>query len=609
MPQSKFLYGMHDFDSQWAALVKGAAKTAWVVETLEVGDNPNDRGGVDFTNRANYNLSVIGRLNYSHHGEGTIPVPDRYDEFAIRCGNFVRASRGCNLWIVGNEPNISDERPDNNPIKAEEYIRCYKQVRDAIKAVSLDHRVMIAPVAPYNDETGWCVDYWRRMLEELTRQGTETDGFPLHTYSRGPSVGSISSSEKMGGKYSSYYNGFRAYRDFLAAVPMQMAHLRAYITETDQLEPWADVNSGWVMEAYREIDSWNATPGTIKVDALCLYRWPNYDRWGIMGKIGVIQDFQQTLTTTNYLVRPASATTLLPLASTSSGPTVRITAPAGANIRTGPGTSYTPLGVVVAGSVLPLTGMDVGQDWYRVKSVWGSGWVYADLVEVSSDDVIPVVFNPPPPVTPSKLDRNWLINSLSRVLGIDPKAALATIAIESAGQSFGPDGNMLIRFENHVFRDEVGKTHPEKLPQVDDHFHYGSPIWTGHQWRQDNGAWQDQHDGGQAEEWATFNLARKIDETAAMKSISMGAAQILGTNYLTVGYFTPQEMFNAYNDKVTGEFNQVTGFFAYVQGANLTMAIRQQDWESFARSYNGVGQVDYYAKAIANKYKELGGKV
>jgi hypothetical protein len=378
--------------------------------------------------------------------------------------------------------------------------------------------------------------------------------------------------------------------------------------ETDQLEPWADTNSGWVKAAYSEIDNWNRTPGTIKINSLVLYRWPKFDDWWIIGKNGVINDFKNTLTTTNFLV-PVGSNVSLPVIVVG-GPTVKITAPAGANVRSGPGTSYTTLGALPQGYVSPLTGRSDDSQWYRITTGWGDGWVYSPLVEVSASTVVPVVYNvpPPAPVASQKIDRDWLITTLSRVMGIDKLIATAVLMIESAGNAFGPDGNMIIRFENHVFRNEIAKTHPELLSQVDAHFKIGDPPWTGHQWRQDNGAWQNQHDGGQAEEWATFNLARKIDETAAMKAISMGAAQILGSNYLAVGFGSPQEMFYAYNDKNTGEFSQVAGFFAYLRAANLVDAVKDRDWKKFAGSYNGSGQVDYYANALAAKYAELGGK-
>src|SRR5690606_9268085 len=88
---------------------------------------------------------------------------------------------------------------------------------------------------------------------------------------------------------------FRAYRDFLEAVPLSMRDMPVYITEADQIDPWRDADSGWVAAAYAEIDEWNRLPGTQKIHALALYRWPRHDRWYIEGKQGVIEDFQRAL--------------------------------------------------------------------------------------------------------------------------------------------------------------------------------------------------------------------------------------------------------------------------------------------------------------------------
>jgi hypothetical protein len=110
---------------------------------------------------------------------------------------------------------------------------------------------------------------------------------------------------------------FRAYRDFLAAVPAEMRKLPVYITETDQNERWADQNSGWVQAAYYEVDQWNQRPGSQKIQTLVLYRWKSFDQWGIEHKPGVIQDFRAAVAR-SYLrpqVEAASAmsTTYLPM--------------------------------------------------------------------------------------------------------------------------------------------------------------------------------------------------------------------------------------------------------------------------------------------------------
>jgi hypothetical protein len=102
----------------------------------------------------------------------------------------------------------------------------------------------------------------------------------------------------MDAPYNAFYNGFRAYRDFLAVVPAVMRALPVYITETDQIDPWIDANSGWVRAAYAEINAWNraqGAPGGQPIYCLALYRWENYDQWGFKDKHGVVDDFRASL--------------------------------------------------------------------------------------------------------------------------------------------------------------------------------------------------------------------------------------------------------------------------------------------------------------------------
>ena len=599
---AKHLYAMHDYDPTWANNVKAAGKTGWVVETLEIGANPDDTGGGDFSDRESYGLTVIGRLNYSHHGNGTIPDVDRYDDFATRCYNYVKASKGCTHWIIGNEPNLIGERPNKSiSITPTDYVNCYALCYDAIKVISKNHRVMVAPVAPYNIDTGPWIDYWKQVLLKLRGKRVTTDGLPLHTYSRGPEVNSVRSDQKMDPPYQAYYNGFRGYRDLLEAVPSEYRSLPAYITETDQMEAWRDSNSGWVLEAYREINDWNQEPGKTRIHCLALYRWPHFDQWYIVGKQGVISDFQQTLNTTNYLA-PEETAPKPPI----TGPLARVTAPAGANIRTGPSTGYTILGAEPFGTGMSVLGRNDSRTWWKVQSpTWGLGWVSASVVAVEGGEKVPVI--PGGELPPAKVSPNqWLIWGASKVLGIDPLVGEAFIEIESAGQAY-VGNDMVIRFETHVFRDWVARIKPDQLPQVDATFSFGSPPWTNQKWRPPGKDWQPLHDNGQQEERAAFQLAMTINEEAALRSISMGAGQVLGSNYAMLGYKTPREMYEAFTDKDHGAGNQILGMFAYLRANGLIPAAQVKDWKALATGYNGPGQADYYAKILRDKYLELGG--
>jgi hypothetical protein len=176
-------------------------------------------------------------------------------------------------------------------------------------------------------------------------------------------------------------------------------------------------------------------------------------------------------------------------------------------------------------------------------------------------------------------------------LNIDPADAVGVLVTESAGQPFGADGRMVIRFENHLFWRFWGKANPETFNQ---HFRFGTvESWKEHFWRpQPDGPWLSAHTGENAAEWQLFNFARRFDERAAIQSISMGAAQIMGFNYTTVGYPTPEAMFTAFEHDAGA---QLRALFRFMEVNNLVAAIRARDYRRFAVVYNGPGQPDFYA--------------
>lgn len=315
------LFGIHDWSESWASLIRDAGKTAWTVISESIGDDPTDKSGVNYSHLAQYGVTPIVRLNFSHHGYGTIPLSNRYDLFAQRCANFVSTSQGCRHWIIGNEPNLKGERVAGVPITPKQYADCFRRCRHAIKQRGAQHHVIVAAVAPYNDDTGPWLDYWREMLIAIAGD-SGADGLALHFYSRGADPTSIRSDTKMDAPFGHLYNGFRAYRDLMAMVPDDLRHLLAYATETNQLQPWADNNSGWVQAAYAEIDAWNKSGGQA-IHCLCLYRWQKHDQWHIEGKQGVIDDFRAAIAKGYTSPQPSAQSqpqqeTHLPIVSTGT---------------------------------------------------------------------------------------------------------------------------------------------------------------------------------------------------------------------------------------------------------------------------------------------------
>lgn len=284
------LYSIHDWSSEWGRLIRDAGVSGWAVISEGIGDDPNDLSGQDYASLGAYNVTPLVRLNYSHHGQGTIPLPHRYENFAQRCANFVSSSQGCKHWIIGNEPNWSIERPSGSYISPQMYATAFNRCRAAIKRISPHHQVITGAVAPYNAESGSWIDYYTSMLSAII----EADGIALHFYSRGTDPSAISSEARMEPPFHHYRNGFRAYRDFLEATPAKFKNLPVYATEANQMVPWENANSGWVRAAYDEIKTWNASGGQ-KIHCLTLYRWENYDQFGIKGKQGVVDDFKDAL--------------------------------------------------------------------------------------------------------------------------------------------------------------------------------------------------------------------------------------------------------------------------------------------------------------------------
>jgi hypothetical protein len=203
----------------------------------------------------------------------------------------------------------------------------------------------------------------------------------------------------------------------------------------------------------------------------------------------------------------------------------------------------------------------------------------------------------------SLLARIWnkyggLLSTIAQKMNFDPAIAVAILAVESGGQPYGPDGRLIIRFENHLFFEYWGK---RNTTTYNDHFKSSSPIWTGHQWRpKANAAWRDFH-GNQSAEWEVLTFASKLDDTAAKKSISMGLPQVLGSNFGILGFASVQDMFNAF---VANERNQVVAFFDFLQGngSRATNALKTRDFRTIASIYNGAGNADHYGKLIQNLY-------
>ena len=108
---SPYIFGLHDPGGE--SIMASAGRRGWILFTEAVGSDPNDVSGGDYAPWSNQDFGIICRINHGYGSVGTLPLPARYADFARRVANFVAASPGCRIWIIGNEMNHRQEWPES----------------------------------------------------------------------------------------------------------------------------------------------------------------------------------------------------------------------------------------------------------------------------------------------------------------------------------------------------------------------------------------------------------------------------------------------------------------------------------------------------------------
>ena len=191
-----------------------------------------------------------------------------------------------------------------------------------------------------------------------------------------------------------------------------------------------------------------------------------------------------------------------------------------------------------------------------------------------------------------------LIKIISDELKFEVESALAVLCVESGGKGFIND-RMIIRFENHVMDIYWGKKGNED--EFAKFFDYDRKNRRKeHQFRsKKNGDWEKCHTS-QDMEWRVFEFAKKISEKHAIYSISMGAPQVMGFNYKSIGYSSPQEMFKFFNEDIRYHLFALFDFCQYKP--ERVEYLQKKDFYSFSREYNGSSAPKQYEKRIKEYY-------
>lgn len=160
------------------------------------------------------------------------------------------------------------------------------------------------------------------------------------------------------------------------------------------------------------------------------------------------------------------------------------------------------------------------------------------------------------------------------LLRCDVAAIKAVADVESSGDGFLKDGRLRVLFEGHVFhkytRGLYASTHPTLC----------HPKWTRANYCKGN---PEQRGAG---ELARFEAAKALDPEAAMMSCSIGRFQVMGFNFKACGYPSVQAMWSAL---AVDEAAHLMAFCQFVIASKLDGALRNHQWVTFARGYNGPG--------------------
>lgn len=178
-------------------------------------------------------------------------------------------------------------------------------------------------------------------------------------------------------------------------------------------------------------------------------------------------------------------------------------------------------------------------------------------------------------------------------LQVEPAALKAVYEVESKGDGFLPNGKCIILYEGHIFyrlyEKAYGTTKVRQIAQQ-----YPSIVYSG---------WTKQHYLGGAREHQRLDMAKRIHPEIALQSASWGLFQIMGFNYTYADYTNVTQFADAMSRSEHEQFYMGT---AFIRGnARMLQALRNKDWHTFARLYNGPGYAanNYHTKLAASYAK------
>lgn len=192
-------------------------------------------------------------------------------------------------------------------------------------------------------------------------------------------------------------------------------------------------------------------------------------------------------------------------------------------------------------------------------------------------------------LTLTEADYQWAADFLQD----DVPSIKAVREVEAPFGGFLPDGRVTILYERHVMyrRLYANGIDPDKAANA-----YPSIV------NKKTGGYL-----GKAAEYTRLDDAIKIHEISALESCSWGAYQIMGYHWKLLGFTSVFEFVKTMEESERG---QLECFVRFIKANPILLkAIRQDDWTTFARYYNGANyQKNNYDTKLAAAFKKFGGK-
>jgi hypothetical protein len=183
------------------------------------------------------------------------------------------------------------------------------------------------------------------------------------------------------------------------------------------------------------------------------------------------------------------------------------------------------------------------------------------------------VFHDGPDDTVERIS-NVHYNQMGQGLQVPAPNIRAISIIESAEKAMTPNGNPVVRFENHIWK----------------RYRLASRLGQSFDKMTNSGDLDDR--------WAQFDAMHRVDPVAAVKSHSFGWPQIMGFNHKHAGFETTESFLSA---MMTTE-GQCKAFVQFCQNSpSLLAALRKGDADAVGLNYNGRNyQQNRYAQKFAN---------